>query len=57
MIAPWSSISGSVRRVRRLVVKLGEKGWSQADIAYALREIAEEVELGHDPEAIKRPSS
>ena len=43
--------------VRRLVVQLGEKGWSRADIAYALREIAEEVEMAQDPEAIRRPAS
>jgi hypothetical protein len=43
--------------VRRLVVQLGEKGWSRADIAYALREIAEEVEMTQDPEAIRRPAS
>ncbi len=43
--------------VRRLVVQLGEKGWSRADIAYALREIAEEVEMAQDPEGIRRPAS
>lgn len=43
--------------VRRLVVQLGEKGWSPADIAHALREIAEEVEMVQDPEAIRRPAS